>query len=141
MILLFPLLFLELFLSIKVGIAIGFGYSLAWILGSMLVGIILIQNSHIALFSGADQLFNQKFTIQRFHDSAISYVFGAFLLILPGVLSDSLGLILLIYTLYLHFVAKISSIKPNNQFNPKKEYDDVIDIEVINSDLDRLSKS
>jgi UPF0716 family protein affecting phage T7 exclusion len=141
MIFLFPLFILEFIISLKVGIEIGVIYSLLWILSTMFIGVILIKNSHIALFSGADQLFNQKFTIQRFHDSAISYLMGSLLIFIPGVLSDSFGLILLIYTLYLHFVAKISPKKQNNQFNQKKENDDVIDVEVISSDSDRLSKS
>lgn len=140
MIFLFPLFILEFIISLKVGIEIGIGCSLLWILATMFMGIILIKNSHIALFSGADQLFNQKFTIQRFHDSAISYITGSLLIFIPGVLSDIFGLILLIYTLYLHFIAKISPNKKNNQYN-QKENDDVIDVEVISSDSDRLSKS
>jgi len=141
MIFLFPLFILELVISIQMGINIGVGYSLLWILGTMFLGIILIQNSHIALFSGADQLFNQKLSVKRFHDSAISYIVGSLLIFIPGVLSDTFGLILLIYALYLHFVAKISPEKQNNPFNTKKESDDVIDVEVISSDSDRLSKS
>ncbi|MBN2826071.1 MAG: FxsA family protein, partial [Campylobacterales bacterium] len=97
MIFIFPFIILELIISIQVGISIGFGYSLAWILGTMLMGIILIQNSHIAIFSGADQLFNQKFNIKRFHDSAISNIVGGLLMVIPGVIGDSFGRTLLIY--------------------------------------------
>jgi len=141
MILLFPLFILELIISIQMGISIGVGYSLLWILGSMFIGVVLIKNSHIALSSGADQIFTGKLSIQKFHNSALSYLAGSIFLFIPGVLSDTFGLILLIYTLYLHFIAKITPENRNNQFNTNKENDDVIDVEVISSDSDRLSKS
>jgi len=141
MILLFPLFILEIVLSIQMGIAIGAGYAVLWTFGSMLLSVILIKSSHIALASGADQIFTGKLSIQKFHNSALSYLTGAILLFIPGVLSDSFGLILLIYTLYLHFVAKITPQNKHNQFNPTKESEDVIDVEIINSDDDRLSKS
>ncbi len=58
----------------------------------------------------------------------MAYMFGALLLIIPGILSDTFGVLALGYTLYLQFVAKITPEKPN--FNQKGD-DDVIDVEVI----------
>ena len=49
-------------------------------------------------------------------------------MIVPGILSDTMGVIALCYTVYLQFVAKITPEKPN--FNQKGD-DDVIDVEVI----------
>jgi UPF0716 family protein affecting phage T7 exclusion len=59
----------------------------------------------------------------------MAYMMGALLPIIPGILSDVLGVLLLLYTVYLRFVAKITPEKTN--FNPKKVDEDVIDVEII----------
>jgi len=139
MLLFFPLFILELLISIRVGISIGFINSVLWIFSSMFLGIILLKESYKALFMSMDSLFKGGISIKAFGDASISYLAGSVLLIIPGVLSDLFGVILLFYTIYLHFIAKITPETKNNIFN--KESDDVIDVEVINSNTDSLSKS
>jgi UPF0716 family protein affecting phage T7 exclusion len=71
-----------------------------------------------------------KLSMKNFQNAATSYLAAAVLLIIPGVLSDFLGVIALAYTFYLQFVAKITPEQTNNNF--KKQGDDnVIDVEII----------
>ena len=139
MILVFPLFVLELIISIRMGMFLGFGDSVLWIISSMMLGLILLKQSHKALLTNINGLSMGKLSIKTFGDASISYLAGSVLLIIPGVLSDLFGIILLFYTIYLHFIAKITPETKNNTFN--KESDDVIDVEVINSNTDSLSKS
>jgi len=133
MIFVFPMLLLDLFISMKVGMIIGFGYSVIWILASFLIGMGLVKYSYVSILQATDFMKKGKIDIKNFYKSNMSYLLGAILLIVPGVLTDSFGLLSLIYTLYLHLIAKIT---PENKKTNFKENDDVIDVEIINSSTD-----
>ena len=126
--LLIPFLFIELFLSLKVIESIGAGWSVVWIIGTIFVGTALLKNSHYAIFGSIDAVSRGKLDLQSFQNASMAYMMGALLLIIPGILSDVLGVLLLLYTVYLRFVAKVTPEKTN--FNHKGD-DDVIDVEVI----------
>ena len=135
---LFFLIF-ELFLSLEVGSQIGFVGSVIWILGSFMLGMGLIKNAHTTIKGNMQSLKEGKLNMQSFHDSSTSYFLGAILLIIPGVFSDILGLIALLYTFYLQFGGTIPSFKSKTNINYKNKYtntqgdDDVIDVEIIES--------
>ncbi len=133
------LLFLifELFLSLEVGSSIGFLWSVIWIVGSFMLGMALIKNAHTTIKGNMQSLKEGKINRKSFHDSATSYFLGAILLIVPGVFSDILGLIALLYTFYLQLGGTIASSKYKTNINNLNKYtqgdDDVIDVEVIES--------
>ncbi len=133
---LFFLIF-ELFLSLEVGSSIGFLWSVIWIVGSFIIGMGLIQNAHTTMQSNMASLKAGKLNMKSFHDSATSYFLGAILLIIPGVFSDILGLIALLYTFYLQLGGTIPSSKTKTNINNLNKYtqgdDDVIDVEIIES--------
>ena len=133
---LFFLIF-ELFLSLEVGSQIGFLWSVIWILGSFMLGMGLIKNAHTTIQGNMQSLKEGKINMKSFHDSATSYFLGAILLIVPGVFSDILGLIALLYTFYLQFGGTISNSKTNinyrNKYTNTQGDDDVIDVEIIES--------
>ena len=135
----YVLLFLifELFLSLEVGSQIGFLWSVIWIVGSFMLGMGLIKNAHTTIRGNMQSLKEGKIKMKSFHDSATSYFLGAILLIVPGVFSDILGLIALLYTFYLQFGGTIPSSKTKtniNNLNKNTQGDnDVIDVEVIES--------
>ena len=79
-----------------------------------------------------------KLDIRRFQNASMSYFIGAVLLIIPGVFSDFLGIIALLYTLYLQFIAKITPEKPTH-FTRKGD-DNVIDVEIID-EYDRSDRN
>jgi len=129
-VLLIPFLFLELYLSLKVGENIGFFGSLIWIILSFMIGMILLQKSSQTMMGNMTAMRQGKLDMKKFQNASMSYLAGAILLIIPGVLSDFLGVFALFYTFYLQFVAKITPEQKHKNF--KKQGDDnVIDVEII----------
>ncbi len=126
---------IEFLVSIKFGIAIGFGWSVVWVLLTSIVGVILLRLSPYAIMDSFQKIGFDKFNVISAQNAAISYVLGAILLIVPGVFSDFLGILLLCYTIYLRFFAKIPNI--DNKFKNNKGDDDVIDVEIIDSSDDK----
>jgi len=128
-------LLLELFISLEVGSQIGFLWTVIWIVSTFVIGIGLIQNAHTTMKANMQSLRQGKLNPKSFHDSATSYFLGAILLIIPGVFTDILGVIALLYTFYLQLGGTISSSKNKTNINNlnKQGDDDVIDVEVIES--------
>ena len=129
-----PFLLLELFFSLKMGENIGFFWSVIWIMMSMLIGFKLLQSSSLTMMGNMQAVRSGKLSMKSFQSAATSYLAAAILLIIPGVLSDFLGVIALCYTLYLQFVAKITPASQNTfkNNNLKNKGDDhVIDVEII----------
>ena len=136
------LFFAELFVSLKVGIAIGFGWSVIWILSTMVIGVLLLRLSPYALMSNFQSFNFGQFDIRDVHNASMAYLLGAVLLIIPGVLTDLIGVGLLAYTLYLHMSATIRPKQPPQYHDPFNKGDnDVIDVEIVDEpdrrDLDR----
>ncbi len=136
------LFFAELFVSLRVGIAIGFGWSVIWILSTMIIGALLLRLSPYALISNFQSFNFGQFDIRDVHNASMAYLLGAILLIIPGVLTDLIGVGLLAYTLYLHISATIRPKQESRTYDPFNKGDnDVIDVEIIDEpdrrDLDR----
>jgi UPF0716 family protein affecting phage T7 exclusion len=123
-----PFLIAELILSLKVVETIGAMWSVVWIIGTIFVGITLLKNSQYAIFGSLNEVSKGKLDLQSFQNASMAYMLGAIFLIIPGILSDTFGIMALLYTLYLRFVAKITPERTNS--NQEGE-EDVIDVEVI----------
>jgi len=121
---------LELYLSLKVGENIGFLGSVVWIILSFLLGMTLLQRSSQTMMGNVNAMRQGKLDIKKFQNVSMAYLVAAVLLIIPGVLSDFLGLCALVYTVYLQFVVKITPEQKNNNFKNKGD-DNVIDVEII----------
>ena len=133
-----PFFLIELYLSLKTGEEIGFFWSVVWIISSAAVGMILLQNSPQTIMGQMQSVQRGKLDLKKFQDASMSYFIGSILLIIPGVFSDLLGMGALGYTLYLHFVAKITPEQSN--FNTHKGDDNVIDVEIIDEHTDRIDR-
>jgi len=131
----------DFFVSLKVGIEIGYLNSVIWILGSMFAGIILLRLSPYALIATFQSFSFGQIGARDVQNASMAYLFGSILLIIPGVLSDMLGVGLLLYSLYLHLFAKMQP-KQDINFQQNKGDDNVIDVEIIDecSSSDRLSR-
>lgn len=129
--LIIPFLIAELILSLKVIESIGALWSLVWIMGGIMAGVILLKNSQNALFGSLSAVSKGKWDLNNLQNAGAAYMIGALLLIIPGILSDIFGIIALCYVLYLSFIAKIRPEKTN--FTHKGD-NDVIDVEVIDHD-------
>ena len=134
-----PFFLIELYLSLKTGESIGFFWSVVWIMATGIVGVILLQNSPHAIMGQMQSVQRGKLDLKKFQDASMSYFIGSIMLIIPGVFSDMIGLAALAYTVYLHFVAKITPEQTNFQHN--KGDDNVIDVEIIDEHSDRLGDS
>jgi len=130
-----PFFLLELYLSLKTGESIGFFWSVIWIVSSAVLGMILLQNSPHAIMGQMQAVQRGKLNLKKFQDASMAYFIGSILLIVPGVLSDLMGVAALAYTLYLQFVAKITPEQSN--FKTNQGDDNVIDVEIIDEHTDR----
>ena len=137
--LLVPFFLIELYLSLKTGESIGFLWSVIWIILSFMLGMMLFQKSSQTMLGNMQSMRQGKLDMRRFQNVSMAYFIAAILLMIPGVFSDFLGLMALIYTLYLQFIVKIT---PEQTTHFKKQGDDnVIDVEIIDehSSSDRRS--
>ncbi len=143
MLIVLPYLFLELYFSLAVGEQIGFLWTVIWILGSFMLGMGLIQNAHKSLMTNMKLASLGKLNAKSFHDASTSYFIGAILLIIPGVFSDFLGVIALFYTLFLQLGGTMSLLKDKTNIKKTNQQgdDDVIDVEIIEHDTSRNTKS
>jgi len=130
-----PFMLLELYLSLYVGERIGFWWSAIWIVVTMILGIRLLQYTPYTMMGNISQVSMGKLSLEEFQNASTSYLIGAILLIIPGVLTDFLGVLALGYTIYLRFVAKITP--EQTKFNQNKGDDNVIDVEIIDEHSDR----
>ena len=137
--LLIPFFLIELYLSLKTGEEIGFLWSVIWIILSFMLGMMLFKKSSQTMMGNMQSMRQGKLDMKRFQNVSMAYFIGAILLMIPGVFSDFLGVMALIYTLYLQFIVKIT---PEQTTHFKKQGDDnVIDVEIIDehSSSDRRS--
>jgi UPF0716 family protein affecting phage T7 exclusion len=134
-IILIPYLFLEIYFSLKMLEVIGAFWATIWTIGTIILGSVLLKNSPYAILGNMQSLHQGKLDLQKFHDATTSYFLGSLLLIVPGVVSDFMGVLALFYTVYLQFVAKITPEQPNNYQNTKGD-DDVIDVEIVDEHID-----
>ncbi|SFV60730.1 hypothetical protein MNB_SV-9-942 [hydrothermal vent metagenome] len=125
-----PFIFAELYLSLSVVEEIGAGYSVIWIIGSIFLGITLLKNSQYTIANGMENVVNGKLGLDNFKNASMAYVFGSIFILIPGIITDVFGIGLLLYTIYLHFIAKVTPEKQNLS-NQQKGDDNVIDVEII----------
>lgn len=142
LLILLPYLFLELYFSLSVGEDIGFLWSVIWIVTTFFIGMGLLKNAHITLMKNMQSVSLGKLNAQSFHDASLSYFVGAMLLIIPGVFSDFLGVMALLYTMFLQLGGTIPFIKNKNNIKKSNQQGetDVIDVEIIEYDTDRNIK-
>jgi len=138
-----PFLFIELYMSLSVGENIGFLWSVIWIVTTFIVGMGLVQNGAVNMQKSMGSMMAGKLNMKSFHDAATSYFLGALLLMIPGVFTDILGAISLIYTFYLQLGGTMPSSKNKTNINNinKQGDDDVIDVEIIESSSNNNLKS
>jgi UPF0716 family protein affecting phage T7 exclusion len=134
---LIPFILAELYLSLSVVDELGAGLSVVWIIGSIFLGITLLKNSQYTIATGFENVANGKLDLQKFQNASMAYVFGSIFILVPGILTDTLGVFLMLYTIYLHTIAKLTppqqqqTEQQDKNLNNKKGENDVIDVEII----------
>ena len=140
MIYFFIYLFLETFVSVEIGSTIGPFWTFIEIVASAFVGLLLLTNFRYTFFENIKALVEGEITIDTFQKNNLATLIGAILLIVPGFLTDFIG-ILLQFSIFANLVvgrfikkSKNSNIK-TDQFQEGEC--DVIDVEIIECHDDR----
>jgi len=136
-------LFLEVMISVNLASEIGGFNTFLELVASAFLGFVLLVNFRATLFENMQAFSMQKIDMQEFQRLNIFAVLGAVLLILPGFLTDIIGILLqfsvVTKMLVNRFTAKStyqnSSYRQetHTQIHTEKD-DDVIDVEIISSD-------
>ncbi len=134
-------LFLEVMISVNLASQIGGFNTFLELILSAFVGFVLLVNFRATLFENMQAFSMQKIDVQEFQRLNIFAVLGAVLLILPGFLTDIIGLLLqfsvITKMLVNRFTAKSTTQKSrgytHTQIHEEKD-DDVIDVEIISND-------
>ena len=126
---------LEIFLLIKIGGQLGALYTVTLIFLTAIVGIYFAKLQGIQTFkSGMINLYQNKMPIFEMLSGA-SIMMAAFLLIVPGFLTDSVGFLLLVPFTRKFLFTLILKNKTKKEENSK---DKIIDGEIIDHKKDEL---
>lgn len=127
-------LFLEIFVSVNISSHIGALATFLEVVFSAIVGFILIANFRVTFFESMMALQQRTISMQEFQKLNTFTLLGAILLIIPGFLSDIVGLSLQFGFFATLFAKKILHVKEPKDFqyhNTRKDDDEIIDVEVI----------
>ena len=113
---------IEIYLMIKVGGAIGALNTILLIFFTAITGVYFAKIAGLStLRSGFNQLIKNEIPIYEIISGA-ALAFAAFLLILPGFLTDVVGFLLIIPTTRKVFIKLVAA-----KFNTKKNKDNIIE--------------
>ena len=113
---------IEIYLMIKVGAIIGALNTILLIFFTAITGVYFAKIAGLStLRSGFNQLIKNEIPIYEIISGA-ALAFAAFLLILPGFLTDVVGFLLIIPTTRKDFIKLVAA-----KFNTKKNKDNIIE--------------
>lgn len=121
-------LFIEVTLTVEIASRIGGLATFLEILGSAFLGIFILMNFRHTLSENLEALRTRQIDMQGFSNRNMMGLLGAFLLILPGFLSDIIG-ILLQFSLIGTLIVNRFTRKYQPPTQPKDDH--VIDAEII----------
>jgi UPF0716 family protein affecting phage T7 exclusion len=135
-------LFLEVMISVDLASRIGGLYTFLELMVSALAGVVLLVNFRTTLMANMHAFSMQKIDMEEFQRLNIFAIVGAIFLILPGFLTDIIGVLLQfsVFTKMLvnRFTAKSTFENKTDthtytQIHSEKD-DNVIDVEIISND-------
>ena len=131
-------LFLEVLISVQISSAIGGVATFLEIIASAFLGLSILVNFRKTLFENMSAFSYNCINLEEFQRLNLFTLFGAILLIVPGFLTDILG-VLLQFTVFTSMLVNRYSVKSGNcnrNYNNKnsiKKDSDVIDVEIISN--------
>ncbi|CBG40516.1 FxsA family protein [Helicobacter mustelae] len=117
-------LILEILAMVYMSDRIGFMWAFVEVIVSACIGTLVLLNTKMGILEALNGLSAPQIDPSNFVRGNFAKVFGALLLILPGVLSDILGLVLLINA---YFILRS---KPRDFHKNQSQKDEIIDVEV-----------
>ena len=128
-------LFLEVLVSVSISSAIGSVMTFLEIVGSAVIGIMILLNFRKNLVENITAVAYDCIDLEQFQSLNLFTVFGAVLLILPGFLSDIIGALMQfsVFTAMLvnRYNVKSGNCKTNFGQTHIKKDSNVIDVEII----------
>ncbi|MFZ3052132.1 MAG: FxsA family protein [Sulfuricurvum sp.] len=124
-------LFFEVLLTVEVASKIGGIMMFAEIVGSAFIGILILFNFRSTLITNIMELRERRLDANGFYQRNLLSLLGAIFLILPGILTDVIG-ILIQFSLVIGLI--INQFKPKYPEEKNKTHskdDNVIDAEII----------
>jgi len=121
-------LFAEVTLSVEIASKIGGLATFLEIIGSAFLGVFILMNFRHALSENLEALRTRQIDVQGFSNRNMMGLLGALLLILPGFLSDIIG-VLLQFSLVTTLIINRFTRKYQPPTQPKDDH--VIDAEII----------
>jgi UPF0716 family protein affecting phage T7 exclusion len=124
-------IFLEVLITINIGGAIGGILTFVEIIATLLLGIFYIANFKYSMGSAIFELAKKEITKERFVAQNMTSFLGAILLILPGMLSDIIGILLQI-PMVSDKLAELFFKRNSNQSytqNKRNNNENIIDVE------------
>ena len=127
-------LFLEVLISVNISSSIGGLMTFVEIMMSAFVGISILINFREILVENLRAVTTNKIDLREFQKLNLFTLLGAFLLILPGFLTDIIGILMQFSLFTSMFVNRyVSNSNDKNIYTTKLGEDsDVIDVEIIN---------
>lgn len=126
--------FLEVIITIDLGGRIGGLNTFFEIVITAVVGVMIMINFKKAFASSLIEIMSQKISAQQVMAGNFLSLIGAMLLILPGFLSDILGILLQLELVKNSIAKRIKTVQTEKKNFEHKGDDDVIDVEVIEHD-------
>jgi 2-isopropylmalate synthase/UPF0716 protein FxsA len=127
-------LFLEVIVSVNIASAIGGLNTFFEILLSAFIGIYILSNFRNTLMENMAAVSYRQIDLNEFERLNLFTIIGAILLIIPGFLTDILG-ILLQFSAFTSMLINRFGVKSKKQdyekFYNEENNDDVIDVEII----------
>ena len=132
-------LFLEVMVSSEISSVIGGFATFLEIIFSAMLGIMILANFRTTFTQNLRSVSYNCIDMEEFQKLNLFTIIGAILLILPGFLTDIIG-ILLQFTVFTSMFVNYYNAKYNKCNIQKDQFtrsDDVIDVEVINDTISR----
>ena len=122
----------QVLLSVQVAGVLGGLGTFAEIMLSGFVGLVLLLNVKTTMMESLKAMSNNCITMKEFQELNIFALLGAVLLILPGILSDIIG-VLMQFSVFTALIESRFS-KNKSECKTKKGEDNVIDVEIVHND-------
>ena len=123
--------FLEVVVTITIGGKIGGLNTFFEIVMSAVIGAVIIMNLRSIVLHSLSSVMSGQMSPDELVKGNLLTLIGAILLILPGFVSDFIGLVLQLPFVKSLVKRQIKQAKPNQQTYTHKGDDDVIDVEII----------
>ena len=129
-------LFLEVVVSVNIASAIGGVWTFVELIASALAGIVILANFRGTLAENIHALNQARIDPIEFQQLNLFTILGAFLLIMPGFLTDSIGLLLQFSVITKMLVNRFMAKSASDTSTTQKD-DHVIDVEIVSDDADK----